>query len=75
MTNTYQDYFDLLRFKESSVFPVGCRTMIRRIDMVILENISLVRRAFDLGYYSLDNSDRNLFRNDWMGNWSGKNSS
>lgn len=74
MTKTYQDYFDLLGFKESSSIPGGVQNYDTQNRFGFIGKYQFGEAAlFDLGYYALDNSDRNLFRNDWMGNWSGKN--
>jgi hypothetical protein len=74
VTNTYQDYFDLLGFKESSSIPGGVQNYDTENRYGYIGKYQFGEAAlFDLGYYSLDNSDRNLFRNDWVGNWSGKN--
>ncbi len=74
MTKTYQDYFDLLGFKESSSIPGGVQNYDTQNRFGYIGKYQFGEAAlFDLGYYGLDNSDRNLFRNDWVGNWSGKN--
>lgn len=74
MTNTYQDYFDLLGFKESSSIPGGVQNYDTENRYGYIGKYQFGEAAlFDLGYYSFDNSDHNLFRNDWVGNWSGKN--
>lgn len=74
MAKTYQDYFDELGFKESSSIPDGTQNYGTENPFGYIGKYQFGEAAlFDLGYYGLDNSDDNLFRNDWIGNWSGKN--
>lgn len=73
MTRTYQDYFDLLGFKESSSIPGGVQNYAIQSRYGYIGKYQFGEAAlFDLGLYGLDNSDSNLFSNDWIGNWSGK---
>ena len=73
MTNTYQDYFDALGFIESSSIPGGVQNYDIENSFGFIGKYQFGEAAlFDLGYYGTDNSDGNLFRNDWVGNWSGK---
>lgn len=74
MAKTYQDYFDELGFKESSSVPGSTQNYGTENPFGYIGKYQFGEAAlFDLGYYGLDNSDGNLFRNDWVGNWSGKN--
>ncbi|MCP5245104.1 MAG: hypothetical protein H6937_03725 [Burkholderiales bacterium] len=74
MTNTYQDYFDTLGFRESSSIPGGAQNYHTENPFGFIGKYQFGEAAlFDLGYYGIDGSDSNLFRNDWSGNWSGKN--
>lgn len=74
MTKTYQDYFDALGFKESSSVSGGAQNYGSENPFGYIGKYQFGEAAlFDLGYYGIDNSDSNLFRNDWSGNWSGKN--
>jgi len=74
MAKTYQDYFDELGFKESSSIPDGAQNYGAENPFGYIGKYQFGEAAlFDLGYYGIDHSDRNLFRNDWVGNWSGKN--
>ena len=64
----------MLGFKESSSIPGGVQHYDTQNRYGYIGKYQFGEAAlFDLGYYSLDNSDSNLFRNDWVGNWSGKN--
>ena len=73
MANTYQDYFDALGFRESSSIPGGAQNYDIENRFGFIGKYQFGEAAlFDLGYYGLDNSDVNLFKNDWIGNWSGK---
>ncbi|GJL72263.1 MAG: hypothetical protein NMNS01_14620 [Nitrosomonas sp.] len=73
MANTYRDYFDLLGFRESSSIPGGVQNYDIENRFGFIGKYQFGEAAlFDLGYYAIDNSDSNLFRNDWVGNWSGK---
>lgn len=73
MVNTYQDYFDALGFKESSSIPGGVQNYDIENRFGFIGKYQFGEAAlFDLGYYGLDSSDSNLFNNDWVGNWSGK---
>ncbi|MCB1986033.1 MAG: hypothetical protein H6936_01505 [Burkholderiales bacterium] len=74
MTRTYQDYFDTLGFRESSSIPGGVQNYDTENPFGFIGKYQFGEAAlFDLGYYGIDGSDSNLFRNDWSGNWSGKN--
>ena len=74
MTNTYQDYFDALGFKESSSVSNGTQNYDIENRFGFIGKYQFGEAAlFDLGYYGTDNNDSNLFKNDWAGNWSGKN--
>jgi hemolysin type calcium-binding protein len=74
VANTYQDYFDTLGFKESSSIPDGVQNYDTENPFGFIGKYQFGEAAlFDLGYYGTDNSDSNLFKNDWAGNWSGKN--
>ncbi len=74
MTNTYQDYFDALGFKESSSVANGAQNYDIENRFGFIGKYQFGEAAlFDLGYYGTDNSDNNLYKNDWSGNWSGKN--
>ena len=74
MINTYQDYFDTLGFRESSSISGGAQNYGIENAFGFIGKYQFGEAAlFDLGYYGIDQSDSNLFRNDWMGNWSGKN--
>ena len=74
MTRTYQDYFDTLGFRESSSIPGGVQNYRIENRFGFIGKYQFGEAAlFDLGYYAVDGSDRGLFRNDWVGNWSGKN--
>lgn len=74
MTKKYLDYFDLLGFKESSSIPGGDQNYDAENVFGFIGKYQFGEAAlFDLGYYGIDHSDNNLFRNDWTGNWSGKN--
>ena len=73
MVKTYQDYFDALGFKESSSIPGGVQNYDIENRFGFIGKYQFGEAAlFDLGYYGLDSSDSNLFKNDWVGNWSGK---
>ncbi|MDP1559377.1 MAG: hypothetical protein Q8K59_10655 [Nitrosomonas sp.] len=73
MTKTYQDYFDTLGFKESSSIPGGAQNYDTENAFGFIGKYQFGEAAlFDLGYYGLDKSDSNLFKNDWVGHWSGK---
>ncbi|GJL75132.1 hypothetical protein [Nitrosomonas sp.] len=75
MINTYQDYFDTLGFRESSSIPGGVQNYDTENAFGFIGKYQFGEAAlFDLGYYGVDQSDGNLFRNNWTGNWSGKNS-
>ncbi|SEN41198.1 hypothetical protein [Nitrosomonas marina] len=72
--NTYQDFVDTLGFKESSSVPGGAQNYDAENSFGFIGKYQFGEAAlFDLGYYGIDGSDNNLFRNDWTGNWSGKN--
>lgn len=72
--NTYQDFIDTLGFKESSSIPGGAQNYDAENSFGFIGKYQFGEAAlFDLGYYGIDGSDSNLFRNDWTGNWSGKN--
>lgn len=74
MINTYQDYFDTLGFRESSSIPGGVQNYDTENAFGFIGKYQFGEAAlFDLGYYGIDQSDSNLFRNNWTGNWSGKN--
>lgn len=74
VTKTYQDYFNALGFKESSSIPGGTQNYDTENASGFIGKYQFGEAAlFDLGYYGTDNSDGNLFNNDWIGNWSGKN--
>lgn len=74
MANTYQDYFDKLGVKESSSIPDGAQNYDAENPFGFIGKYQFGEAAlFDLGYYGLDGSDSNLFKNNWIGNWSGKN--
>lgn len=74
MTKTYQDYFDTLGFRESSSIPGGVQNYDTENPFGFIGKYQFGEAAlFDLGYYGIDDSDSNLFRNDWSGNWSRKN--
>ncbi len=74
MINTYQDYFDTLGFRESSSIPGGVQNYDTENAFGFIGKYQFGEAAlFDLGYYGVDQSDDNLFRNNWTGNWSGKN--
>ncbi len=71
---TYQDYFDVLGFNESSSIPGGVQNYDTENAFGFIGKYQFGEAAlFDLGYYGIDESDGNLFKNDWIGNWSGKN--
>jgi hypothetical protein len=73
MTKTYQDYFDVLGFKESSSVSGGAQNYGTENSFGFIGKYQFGEAAlFDLGYYGIDSSDNNLFKNDWTGNWSGK---
>lgn len=73
MAKTYQDYFDVLGFKESSSIPGGVQNYDTENAFGFIGKYQFGEAAlFDLGYYGIDKSDGNLFKNDWVGNWSGK---
>lgn len=73
MANTYQDYFDLLGSRESSSIPGGVQNYDIENRFGFIGKYQFGEAAlFDLGYYGLDSSDDNLFKNDWVGSWSGK---
>ncbi len=73
MANTYQDYFDTLGFRESSSIPGSAQNYETENSFGFIGKYQFGEAAlFDLGYYGLDNSDSNLFQNNWAGNWSGK---
>lgn len=73
MTKTYQDYFDTLGFRESSSIPGGTQHYDTQNSAGFIGKYQFGEAAlFDLGYYGIDKSDSNLFKNDWVGNWSGK---
>lgn len=74
MTQTYQDFLNVLGFKESSSIPDGFQNYDAENRFGFIGKYQFGEAAlFDLGYYSVDSSDGNLFKNDWIGNWSGKN--
>lgn len=74
MTQTYQDYLDTLGFRESSSIPDGIQNYAAENPFGFIGKYQFGEAAlFDLGYYGVDSSDGNLFKNDWSGNWSGKN--
>lgn len=74
MAKTYQDYFDALGFKESSSVSGAAQNYGTENPFGFIGKYQFGEAAlFDLEYYGIDNSDSNLFRNDWVGNWSGKN--
>lgn len=74
VAKTYQDYFDALGFKESSSIPGGVQNYDTENAFGFIGKYQFGEAAlFDLGYYGIDKSDGNLFKNDWIGNWSGKN--
>lgn len=74
MSKTYQDYFDALGFKESSSVSGGVQNYDIENQFGFIGKYQFGEAAlFDLGYYGIDQSDNNLFKNDWTGNWSGKN--
>lgn len=63
----------MLGFKESSSIPGGVQNYDIENRFGFIGKYQFGEAAlFDLGYYGIDNSDSNLFRNDWIGNWSGK---
>ena len=73
MIKTYQDYFDTLGFKESSSIPGEFQNYSAENAYGFIGKYQFGEAAlFDLGYYAIDNSDKDLFKNDWLGNWSGK---
>ncbi|MEK6684995.1 MAG: hypothetical protein AABY99_01255 [Pseudomonadota bacterium] len=73
MAKTYQDYFDTLGFRESSSIPGGTQHYDTQNSAGFIGKYQFGEAAlFDLGYYGVDKSDHNLFKNDWAGNWSGK---
>lgn len=73
-TKTYQEYFNALGFRESSSIPGGTQNYDSENASGFIGKYQFGEAAlFDLGYYGIDNSDGNLFKNDWIGNWSGKN--
>lgn len=75
MAKIYQDYLDTLGFKESSSIPGGDQNYDVENRFGFIGKYQFGEAAlFDLGYYGIDNSDSNLFKNDWIGNWSGKDS-
>ncbi|SER47009.1 hypothetical protein SAMN05421690_102916 [Nitrosomonas sp. Nm51] len=72
--NTYQNFVDALGFRESSSIPGGAQHYDAENPFGFIGKYQFGEAAlFDLGYYGIDGSDGNLFRNDWTGNWSGKN--
>ncbi len=74
MTQAYQDFLDALGFRESSSIPGGAQNYDTENPFGFIGKYQFGEAAlFDLGYYGVDNSDGNLFKNDWGGNWSGKN--
>ncbi len=74
MTNTYQDYFDALGFKESSSVSNGEQNYDIENRFGFIGKYQFGEAAlYDLGYYCKNSNESNLFRNDWVGNWSGKN--
>lgn len=74
MTQTYQDFLNVLGFRESSSIPDGVQNYDAENRFGFIGKYQFGEAAlFDLGYYAADNSDSNLFKNDWIGNWSGKN--
>lgn len=73
MAKTYQDYFDALGFKESSSIPGRVQNYDTENAFGFIGKYQFGEAAlFDLGYYGIDKSDGNLFKNDWVGSWSGK---
>lgn len=74
MTQTYQDFLNALGFRESSSIPDGVQNYGIENRFGFIGKYQFGEAVlFDLGYYAVDNSDNNLFKNDWIGNWSGKN--
>jgi RTX calcium-binding nonapeptide repeat (4 copies) len=74
MTQTYQDFLNALGFRESSSIPNGVQNYDVENPFGFIGKYQFGEAAlYDLGYYGTDNSDSNLFKNDWVGNWSGKN--
>lgn len=74
MMQTYQDFLNALGFRESSSIPDGVQNYDVENPFGFIGKYQFGEAAlYDLGYYGTDNSDRNLFKNDWVGNWSGKN--
>ncbi len=74
MIKTYQDYLDTLGFRESSSIAGGVQNYHIENPHGFIGKYQFGEAAlFDLGYYGIDGSDTNLFKNDWSGNWSGKN--
>jgi hypothetical protein len=73
VAKTYQDYFDALGFKESSSIPGRVQNYDTENAFGFIGKYQFGEAAlFDLGYYGIDKSDGNLFKNDWVGSWSGK---
>ncbi len=73
MIKTYQAFFDALGFRESSSIAGGVQNYHIENRFGFIGKYQFGEAAlFDLGYYSVDRSDSNLFKNDWTGNWSGK---
>jgi len=73
VAKTYQDYFDALGFKESSSIPGGVPNYDTENAFGFIGKYQFGEAAlFDLGYYGVVKSDSNLFKNDWVGNWTGK---
>lgn len=74
MTQTYQDFLNALGFRESSSIPDGAQNYDAENPFGFIGKYQFGEAALhDLNYYGTDNSDGNLFKNDWVGNWSGKN--
>mgnify|MGYP001072314628 CR=1 FL=1 len=74
MTQTYQDFLNALGFRESSSIPDGAQNYGIENRFGFIGKYQFGEAAlYDLDYYGTDNSDSNLFKNDWIGNWSGKN--
>ncbi len=74
MAQAYQDFLDTLGFRESSSIPGGPQNYAIENPFGFIGKYQFGEAAlFDLGYYGVDNSDSHLFKNDWIGNWSGKN--
>ncbi|MBU6140399.1 MAG: hypothetical protein KGP29_02430, partial [Proteobacteria bacterium] len=72
MTNVYQDFLDALGFRESSSIPGGQQNYDKINPIGFIGKYQWGEAAlYDLGYYTKD-GDTNLYKNDWTGNWSGK---